>query len=91
MQVIWTETALSNLMQIRAYIGLDDREAASRMAAKLLDAGNTLKTFPNRGRPASVAGMRELVVSGTPYLFVYQVSRDSVQIAHVWHSAQDRA
>jgi len=90
-QIIWSKTAIANLIEIRAYIGMDNPHAASRMAQNLLQAGNALKTLPNRGRPTGLTDVRELVVPGTPYLLVYRVTAEAVQILRVWHGAQERS
>lgn len=46
-----------------------------------------LKAFPHRGRPGRINGRRELVFA--PYIAVYQVKEQSVEISRVYHGAQD--
>lgn len=60
------------------------------MARSLRSAGQDLTTFPDRGRPTGIEGVRELIVPGTPYLLVYRVKQEVVEILRVWHGAQDR-
>jgi plasmid stabilization system protein ParE len=49
-----------------------------------------LGDFPHLGRPSSrVAGRRELVFSPLPYMAVYQVTENAVEISHIFHGAQD--
>jgi plasmid stabilization system protein ParE len=49
-----------------------------------------LQTFPNRGRASiRMAGRRELVFPPLPYIVVYQVTQDTVEISRVFHGAQD--
>lgn len=60
------------------------------MAEGLRKAGQELSTFPDRGRPTGIEGVRELVVPGTPYLLVYRVNKDKVEVLCVLHGAQDR-
>jgi hypothetical protein len=58
--------------------------------ATALLAGDSLETFPRRGRIGRVVGTRELVALH-PYVLVYQVtSSGEVTIVNVWHGAQDR-
>ncbi len=40
------------------------------------------------GRPGRIAGTREFVVSGLPYIIVYQVSEQWIDILTVFHTAQ---
>ena len=85
-RITWTREALVSLELIRAYIHQFDPHAARRMAQRLIDAGNGLKTFPERGRPAS-DGRRELVTI-PPYIIRYRYDGDQVFILGIRHSAQ---
>jgi addiction module RelE/StbE family toxin len=51
-------------------------------------AARRLRDFPESGRPGRVAGTRELVVTGTPYVAAYQVTDTAVRILRVLHGAQ---
>jgi toxin ParE1/3/4 len=63
--------------------------AARRIAEDLLAAGDSLAELPNRGRPGSASGTRELVIV-RPYIIVYEVRDDAVIILRIWHGAQRR-
>ena len=47
-----------------------------------------LVTHPALGRPGRVAGTRELVVIGTPYLIPYRIRDKSLEILRVFHAAR---
>lgn len=49
----------------------------------------TLTQFPDRGRSGRINGTRELVFAPLPYIAVYRVRSDVVEIVRVHHSAQD--
>ncbi len=89
MQVVWSRNAINNITAIRAYIAEDDPSAASRIAARILEAGNALEVFPDRGRGSDLLNFRELIVVGTPYVLVYQVVGETVEIASIWHTSQN--
>jgi len=36
-----------------------------------------------------MAGRRELVFSPLPYIVIYQVTENAVEISHIFHGAQD--
>jgi plasmid stabilization system protein ParE len=56
----------------------------------LVAACDRLEHLPERGRPGLVAGTRELVALW-PYVIVYRVFEDSVEVIRIWHGAQDRS
>jgi len=89
MQIIWSQNAIANLVSIRDFIADENPVAASSVATKILEAGNALEVFPNRGRANQMTDVRELVIVGTPYILIYRVLDHSVEILTVWHSAQN--
>jgi addiction module RelE/StbE family toxin len=89
MQVRWTAPAAQDLQEIARFIRKDSPSAARAVAKALFDATNGLDIFPLRGRTGRVAGTRELVVPGLPYIVVYQVAAAAVHILHVYHGARN--
>jgi toxin ParE1/3/4 len=47
-----------------------------------------LADYPKLGRPGRVKGTRELVVNRTPFIVVYRIKGEIVQILRVLHGAQ---
>ena len=90
MPVVLARRALADLARIRDQIGQDSPAAANRVAVQLLAACDRLEYLPERGRPGLVPNTRELVALW-PYVIVYRVTPDGVQVARIWHGAQDRA
>ncbi len=76
------------LEDIRERISEDNPGAATRMVERIRGAVERLREFPALGRPGRVAGTRELVVSGTPYIVPYGVTEDQIQILGLMHSVQ---
>jgi plasmid stabilization system protein ParE len=48
-----------------------------------------LLDFPASGRVGRIAGTRELVINGTPYVAAYAVTDTTVRILRVLHGAQE--
>ena len=86
MRVRWLRNALANLEAEADYIGEDSPAAAGRVVQRIFRAANLLKKNPAMGRPGRVAGTRELVVAGTPYVLPYRVRGDAVEILRVFHA-----
>jgi len=89
-EIVWSPLARARLSEIRAYIALDNPDAAERVAMRIVALVETLKNFPHLGRPGAQPGVRELVISGTPYIVMYRVRGDRVTINTIWHGAQRR-
>ncbi len=91
MQVRWTESASKDIRGITRYIRKDNPAAARAVAKAILDAADSLSTFPFKGREGGIAGTRELVVSRLPYIMVYRVTMTAIHILHIYHGARDRS
>jgi toxin ParE1/3/4 len=87
-RVVWTPRAALGLRDARAYIAERDKQAAGRIAARIVDRVGRLAAFPGLGRPGRVAGTHELVILPTPYIVVYRLSSEQVEILAVLHSAR---
>jgi len=86
--VVWSPRAIDHLTHLRAFIARDNPRAANRIAATLLEAVGRLTELPGLGRPGRVAGTRELVVPGTPYIVPYRLRGDRLEIIAVFHVSQ---
>lgn len=88
MRVRWLRTALANLDAEAEYIAEDNPAAAGRTVQRILRAVKLLGKNPAMGRAGRVAGTRELVVVGTPYILPYRVRGEAVEILRVFHTAR---
>ncbi|HZB38575.1 MAG TPA: type II toxin-antitoxin system RelE/ParE family toxin [Beijerinckiaceae bacterium] len=88
MRVIWTPRAAARLSAINDHIAEDSPQAAARVAAEIVRRASDLADFPFQGRPGRLPNTRELVVAGTPYIVIYRVGRERIDILRVVHGAQ---
>ena len=88
MIVVWSPRAIGHLHELRAYIARDDPGAAGRIARILLAAVERLAELPDLGRPGRVAGTREVVVPGTPYVIPHRPRGDRLEVIAVFHGRQ---
>lgn len=89
MRVRWTRRALREQDQAFEWIVKENPRAAREVIERTYAATRLLADNPRMGRPGRINGTRELVVSRTPYIIVYRVARDDVEILAVIHQAQD--
>ena len=90
-RVEWVPAALEDRRAIFDYLLDRNPHAAATISEALALVGDSLATFPYRGRSGLVAGTRELVTL-RPYLVIYEVdpAANLVRVLRVWHGAQDR-
>jgi plasmid stabilization system protein ParE len=73
---------------LHTYIAESSIAAADRQIKLVLSAVESLLDFPARGRPGRRRNIRELVVTGTPYLVAYRIRGSSALILTVLHGAR---
>jgi toxin ParE1/3/4 len=88
MLVRWSPEAYDDFARIVQHIRRENPTAALRAANTIYERVAQLKTFPHRGRPGRVDGTRELVLSTLPFVVVYRVLENAVEVVRVLHGAQ---
>ena len=88
MKLVWSAFALSDRDGIFTHIEAENPRAAIALDERIAAAARRLVEFPESGRPGRVAGTREFVVTGTPYVAAYTVTESSIRILRVLHGAQ---
>ena len=81
MRVRWTTPATQDLYNIIRRIQQENPNAAAEVAQ--------MESFPRRGRRGRIAGTRELVFVGLPYIAVYHIQDQNLEILRIYHGAQD--
>jgi len=89
LRVRWTTPAADDLEASQTHYLEKNPEAAREMAERVVAAKKLLLSQPELGRPGLRPATREWVVRDTPYILVYRVREDLVEILHVWHGAQN--
>ena len=89
MLIRWTDPALADFTHIcdhsNAHFGLD---RGRRTALQIYDAVDSLADFPNIGRFGRKRGTSELVIPGLPFVVVYRLEDEIVEIVRILHGAQ---
>ncbi|MGB0954502.1 MAG: type II toxin-antitoxin system RelE/ParE family toxin [Panacagrimonas sp.] len=85
----WSSLALQDFVKVQEYISQENPRAARRIAQRIAEAAAKLEKFPRLGRPGNVDGAYELVVANTPYLIVYRIRDDQLELIRLWHGRQN--
>jgi toxin ParE1/3/4 len=89
MRIRWTVPAAENLEGIKNYLDTHYPHLAEPTVRTIYQRIRSLKTAPNRGRPGHRNGTRELTLTPLPYVVVYALKAEAVEILHIYHGAQD--
>ena len=90
MRIRWTEPAARDLTHICDYIRDHDAPGtARRVALTIYESVRSLARYPHRGRPGRRQDTRELVLPPLPFLAVYRIRGDVIEILRILHGAQN--
>jgi addiction module RelE/StbE family toxin len=89
MWIRWTKQAANDLTRISDYTEDHFGAAQARRAAlAIYETSDSLKNLPQPGRLGRKPDTRELVISDLPFLVVYRLRGQTVEIMRVLHGAR---
>ncbi len=90
MLVVWADSARADFDRAIAFLEQQSPAAADRIGKRILDVVSLLEEFPELAPRSKHRGLRQLTVTQTPYLVIYRVEADRVEIRAVVHAKQRR-
>ncbi len=94
MKLIVSSEAAADLNRLRTFLADKNPHAAQRAAAALINAVQSLDTFPDRGRPTMIEGVRELIVpfGNSAYVlrYVHLLDADEIIVLRIGHGREQR-
>jgi toxin ParE1/3/4 len=87
-RIRWSHPAEQDIERIFDFIAHDSASMALRVVRRLREHAATLKSLPNRGRPGVEVNTREIVIPNWPYIVVYRVMEQHVEILQIRHAKQ---
>jgi toxin ParE1/3/4 len=90
MRIRWTPAAAADLQRISDYLKEHHSHYRQPTMRKLYEDIGSLKQWPQRGRIGREDGTRELLFPPTPYVAVYRVREQTIEVMRIYHAAQDR-
>jgi len=89
MQLRWTDAAIRDFTHICDYINQHSSGSTARRVALSIHEGiDLLARFPEYGRTGRKPDTRELVFSGLPYIAIYRIHKEVIEILRILHGAQ---
>lgn len=89
----WLPEAREDLQRLHEFLSLYSQNAATKAIHKLIAAVDSLKEFPEKGRPWDLEmNFRELPVTfgARGYVIRYRITDNEVVIVRVWHALENR-
>jgi toxin ParE1/3/4 len=90
MRTRWTPAAAEDLQSISDYLKEHHPHYRQATIRKVYAAIQSLKEWPHRGRLGREEGTRELMFPPLPYMAVYRVKEQDIEVLRIYHGAQDR-
>jgi toxin ParE1/3/4 len=89
MRIRWTDPAIHDFTNICDYINEHGSGSTARgVALYIHEALDLLEKFPGRGRIGRQPNTRELVLGRLPYIAIYRIHTDTIEILRILHGAQ---
>src|ERR1700690_1417923 len=89
MRIRWTPAAAADLESISDYLKEHHPHYRERTMRKLYGTIRELKQWAGRGRPGREEGTREILFAPIPYVAVYRVREQTIEIMRIYHAAQE--
>jgi plasmid stabilization system protein ParE len=90
MRIRWTPAAAADLQRISDYLKDHHPQYREPSLRRMYSSIQSLKKWPHRGRVGREEGTRELLFLPLPYIAVYRVKEQSIEVLRIYHGAQDR-
>jgi toxin ParE1/3/4 len=82
-KIRWTRLARADINAAYEYVADDSAGAADQFLERIQQASAILVRHSMAGRTGRIAGTRELVVPGTPWIIPYRIRRGFIDILAV--------
>jgi toxin ParE1/3/4 len=91
MRIVWADSARLDFDKAIAFTKTEGPKGARRIGDRIVEAVALLEQFPELAQASRHRGLRQLVVARTPYIVVYRIHEDRVEIRAVIHTNRGAA
>ncbi len=89
MRLRWSDSARIDLFNIAGYYDELEPGLGDRLLQRIEKAPLILCDRPRVGAPVGVADLRKWSVRGLPFILLYRILTEDVEVARVLHAATD--
>ena len=89
MRILWSRPARDDVFAIADYYDAIDPDLAETIVDRIDGAASILLDSPNIGRPVTGFGIRKWSVRHTPFVQLYVMRGNDIEIRRVRHCATD--
>jgi toxin ParE1/3/4 len=89
-RIRWTPAAADDLEHIKDYLTENYPHLARSTVLELYEAIRSLKTFPHVGAQDASQEPTKLLFSRLPYIAVYRIKEQTLEVLHIHHAPQNR-
>jgi toxin ParE1/3/4 len=86
--LVWFKRAINDRDAQIDYIAQDNLLAAVSQGDRIEDQVDMLIDHPKMGRPGRKKDTRELVISRTPFIMVYRIKGQRIELLRLLHGSQ---
>lgn len=90
MKIVYRLEALRDLAELLNHIACDSPAYADQVGQRIVRSISRQEVFPKSGRMGQTPDTFELVIPRLPYIAVYSVRLDLVEIVSIFHTSTDR-
>jgi toxin ParE1/3/4 len=87
-KIRWSPEAAEHLSEIHHYLEQHRPSLADSTIRELFEGISALEQVPYRGRPGKRPSTRELVFPDLPYVAVYRIKDEFVEIVRIRHTSR---
>ena len=88
MILVWLPTSIADRDALIDYIAQANPRAAIEQDNQIEKQADQLVQHPEMGRAGRKQGTRELVISRTPFIVIYRIKGERIELLRVLHGAQ---
>ncbi len=83
--IIWTKRSLGNIEKELEYYGNISKKVANDLSKLIIHSVNKIAQMSGIGREGKIIGVREFVLQTFPYIIVYRVRNNLIEILTIIH------